>query len=345
MGKIGDDLFGQAIRELLERHGAGLSHGLITAMGEASSYTIILSAPDLDRMFIHAPGCNDSFSAADLDRSMLEEARLMHFGYPPVMARLYHQPDELAKLFRRAKQAGVTTSLDLTLPNPDGPAARADWRAILAGALPFVDLFLPSIEQLLLLMRRATFDAIAARDGSMADHVTAELLDDLAEEVIGLGAKILGLKLDHRGLYLRTADAGTITRMGRAGPNDTDMWANRELWAPCYATSVVGTTGAGDATIAGLLMALLRGMSPAAALSAACAVGACSVEAPDATGGVRRWDDTERRIHAGWPQLPLDPGGVGWRWDGSQSLWAGPHDRGSLKKQRPGGEEATASGR
>src|SRR2546425_6416743 len=52
MGKIGTDLFGQAICHLLESHGPGLSDGMILAQGEASSYSIILSQPSADRMLI-----------------------------------------------------------------------------------------------------------------------------------------------------------------------------------------------------------------------------------------------------------------------------------------------------
>ena len=45
-----------------------------------------------------------------------------------------------------------------------------------------------------------------------------------------------------------------------AQPNST-AWANYENWSPCFQVDVVGTTGAGDATIAGFLAALLRDMS------------------------------------------------------------------------------------
>ena len=49
-------------------------------------------------------------------------------------------------------------------------------------------------------------------------------------------------------------------------------WLGRELLAPCFRpAAVAGTTGAGDATIAGLLAALLRGDGPAGAATAATA--------------------------------------------------------------------------
>ena len=65
----------------------------------------------------------------------------------------------------------------------------------------------------------------------------------------------------------------------------------------------MGTTGAGDATIAGFLTALLRDVPPERALAIAAAVGACNVEAADAVSGVRSWEETLARIDAGWPTV------------------------------------------
>ena len=63
-------------------------------------------------------------------------------------------------------------------------------------------------------------------------------------------------------------------------------------------------------------------------LSAACAVGACSVEAVDALSGVRTWSETEARLAAGWARLPiaLDTSSTGWRWDTDHNLWIGLMD-------------------
>src|SRR5438876_436164 len=92
---------------------------------------------------------------------------------------------------------------------------------------------------------------------------------------------------------------------------------------------VAGTTGSGDATIAGCLMGILRGMSPEETLQAACAVGACNVEAVDALSSIRSWPETAKRIAAGRPRLPiaLNHAEAGWRWDSTHEVWIGPMDR------------------
>jgi sugar/nucleoside kinase (ribokinase family) len=179
MGKVGTDLFGQAICQILESHGAGLSQGMVVVPGEASSYSVIISAPGIDRILLHAPGCNDTFGADDVRYDLLETVRLFHFGYPPLMARMY-QADraELATIFQRVKAPGVTTSLDLSMPDPNSAAGRANWQAIFAATLPYVDVFLPSAGELLLMLRRTLFDKIVAEAGS------AELVEFISPAII-----------------------------------------------------------------------------------------------------------------------------------------------------------------
>ncbi|QBD81504.1 carbohydrate kinase family protein [Ktedonosporobacter rubrisoli] len=337
MGKVGDDLFGRTIIQLIEAQGADLASGMIVAPGEASSYSIILNFPGVDRTIIHAPGCNDTFGADDVRYDLLNSAGLFHFGYPPLMARMYQDNGaELVSIFKKVKEMGITTSLDLSMPDLSGQAAQADWRAILAAVLPYVDVFMPSIEELLLMLRRPLYNKLTtkARKTGLLAQVTPALVSELGKLLLGMGTKIVGLKAGHRGLYLRTADMASLEQMGRVQPKNMPLWANRELWAPCFATEVVGTTGSGDATIAGFLMGILRGMKPEAALASACAVGACCVEAPDAISGIRSWPETMERIAAGWPRLLLKKRGrsalnmpsAKWRWDADHEVWRGTQD-------------------
>src|SRR5207249_3095147 len=174
---------------------------------EASSYTIIISPSGTDRFFIHAPGCNDTFSAADIDYHRLNNVALFHFGYPPAMARMYQeQGAELVSIFAQARERGVTTSLDLCMPDPSAPAGRADWQSILTAVMPYVDVFLPSIEELLLLLRRPLFEKLSAKAGraSILELIAPEVVAELAASLLELGAGIVGLKAGERGFYLRT---------------------------------------------------------------------------------------------------------------------------------------------
>jgi sugar/nucleoside kinase (ribokinase family) len=158
----------------------------------------------------------------------------------------------------------------------------------------------------------------------LLSRVTPELLSEVGQQLIEMGAKIVGLKLGHRGLYLRTTDRSAMETLGRARPFAVQAWANRELWAPCFQVEVVGTTGSGDATIAGFLSALLRGLPIEEAMTAAVAVGACNVQAADALSGIRPWDETLRRVERGWPRHTLTLTSPGWSFDADHQLWVGP---------------------
>ncbi len=290
----------------------------------ATSYSIIISPPDIDRIFLHSPGANNTFGAADVRYDVVAQARLFHFGYPPLMRRIYADNGaELIEIYRRVRALEVTTSLDMAVPDPATDAGRADWVTILEGVLPFVDVFLPSVEEILFMLRRPQYEALVreAKGGSLLPLVTPALLSDLGEELLSMGGRVVGLKLGDRGFYLRTASEAAIAEMGAAAPADPEDWADRELWVPCFKVDVVGTTGAGDATIAGFLAALLRGLPVKDAARMAVAVGACNVEAADALGGLRSWEETEARVAAGWPQRELTLTEPGWHRDPAHGLW------------------------
>ncbi len=315
MGRIGRDAFGEALRALLTEHAPDAADTLQTG-SENTSYTLVISPPGTDRAFLHHSGANDAFAPADVDVRVLEGARIFYFGYPPLMKRFYEDGgDGLAALFREAKTLGVTTALDMTLPDPDAASGRVDWQAFLTRVLPFVDVFLPSLDETLFML-------LPSRFGTTLEPMPAPFLTDLAERVLGLGAGVVGFKLGKDGLYVRTADEARLSGLGRAAPPTAD-WANRKLWSPIFETTAKGTVGAGDATFAGFLAALLRGLDPAEAVSMANAVGASSVEAADATSGVRSWAETAARVKS-WPharhQMP-----DGWQ-RGAQGTYLGPRD-------------------
>jgi sugar/nucleoside kinase (ribokinase family) len=330
MGKIGDDALGKVILDIVSSHGPDLTQGMIADASASSSYSLVIDPPGVDRIFLHDPGANHTFGADDIRYDLLAESRLFHFGYPPLMARMYADGGhELAEIFRRARGTGSTTSLDLSMPDPAGLSGQADWRRVLARTLPHVDLFLPSVEELLFMLRRERFEQLTAKVGAanVLGALTVEDIVSLADLVLSMGAKIVLLKMGTRGAYLSTAS--TLPDLGRGAPADLTAWTGRQLWAPCFQPeAVVSTVGTGDAAIAGFLAAVLRGAPPPLALNLAVAAGACCVEEAGALAGVKGWTETLERIESGWARLPLDLESLGWRWDGDTAVWNGPGDRG-----------------
>jgi sugar/nucleoside kinase (ribokinase family) len=326
LGKIGDDLFGQTICQIIDSYSENLTERLIVDSSGGTSYTIIINYPGVDRIFLHSPGVNDTFQIDDIPYQALEHARLFHFGYPPLIRSTFvNNGAALAEIFRRAKQIGVTTSLDMAFPDPSSEAGHADWHSILESVLPYVDIFMPSVEEILFMIRRKTYEEMCAAisDSNILPLITPEILSDVSQELFEMGTRIVGLKLGYRGLYLRTGNSALIKLMGRACPSNPDTWASKELWAPCFKVKVAGTTGSGDATIAGFLAALLRDLSMEESLQLAVAVGACNVEAVDALSGICSWEATRARLAAGWEQQSMDLDRPDWKFDKSSGLWQG----------------------
>ncbi|RPJ87419.1 MAG: carbohydrate kinase family protein [Acidobacteria bacterium] len=332
VAKIGEDLFGRAILDVISKRDPSLASRMIVAPGETSSYTVVVSPPNTDRLFLHCPGANNTFKAADITDDLLRGARLFHFGYPPIMRRMWERDgSELREVFLRAKKLGLTTSLDMVKPDPDSDAGRAPWRQLLANVLPSVDVFLPSFEEILYMLDRRRFDSLVGGAGpeSIFSRVDTGLLAELATELLEMGVPVVGLKLGDSGLYLKTTKAEERWQhFGASCPSNLQDWRGRELFTPCFRVNVVGTTGAGDCTIAGFLAALLKGMTASASLIRAVAVGACNVEQADATSGIPDWSVVEERLQQGWPRVePLVRTTPGWTYDQDSAVWRGEKDR------------------
>ncbi len=331
MGKCGDDVFGRAIVDCIRDEAPGAESGMQMVAGEQTSYTVVINPPGMDRMFLHCPGANDTFGADDVDADTVAAARLMHFGYPPLMARTYADDGaELARIFADAHDAGVTTSLDMAYPDPSTPAGKVDWSRILGNVLSHVDVFTPSAEELTFMLRREAFDALSSRakDGDILSLIDGKLLSDLGSQCVDAGAAVVLIKCGEHGLYMRSGPAERFGRTGGAGPEDPDAWADRELFEPsCRVERIVSANGAGDCAIAGFLAAILRGRSADDALRFGCAVGAQNLSAVDTISGVRTWDETVAHVESRPAQNEVGIDLTGWRFDDRQRHYVGPTDR------------------
>lgn len=302
--KIGADSFGKIILECINAVSPELSGGMKPVPGETSSYTVVISPPGVDRIFLHCTGANDSFSSADLDLSACAGAKLLHFGYPPLMRGMYADGGkDLARLLGLARERGLATSLDLARPGPASHATKADWRGIFAQALPHVDLFLPSIDEMLMLTGDPAFAAFekATLAGKPLGGLGLNDLRRVADYALGSGCAAVGLKLGCAGFYLRcTENHDRLAAGGLGRLIDVRRWAGAEVCLPCFQVKVAGTTGSGDSTIAGFLAGVLKGLLPREATLAALGAGACSVEQLDANSGIPCWKKLQARISGGW---------------------------------------------
>ncbi|PZR93304.1 MAG: carbohydrate kinase family protein [Candidatus Nephthysia bennettiae] len=259
VGDVGDDELGAVLVHLLAERGTRTDQ-VRRLPGHSTSYSIVLQPPGRDRSFWHHVGANAAFDGSAVD---LDGADLLHVGYPSLLpALMASDADPLVALLTRARTAGVTTSLDLAVLDPDSPAVALDWPGLLARILPLVDVMTPS-----------------ADDMRTALRLEPEGLDETADRLVGLGAAVVMVTGGTDGLALRTANARRLEDAGAlfADERRQRAWAGRVDFTPAPKVEVRTTLGAGDAATAGLLYGVLAGLDPGASLRLAAETAAARV--------------------------------------------------------------------
>jgi len=328
---VGDDEFGKIAINMLNKKGN--ADGIAVLKGEASSYTVVIAPPGIDRIFVHNPGTNNLFSADNLNPELIEQCRHFHLGYPPLMKKMYSDDGkELAKIFEIAKKAGATTSCDMTLPDPSSESGKVNWRKILENILPYVDIYVPSIEETFFMLHPEEFLEMKAEhnNAELIDFITPERYSKIADEILEMGSKMVTLKSGHRGFYIKTAAIKKFEGLGAAKPADADNWANRELWVQAITVENFGSaTGSGDSSIAGLLTAYLKGLTIEEALKYATCLGYQNVCVLDAVSGTKNWEITTKMIEANMPKINAHIDSPGWKCIDEYGLYSGPEDGGN----------------
>jgi sugar/nucleoside kinase (ribokinase family) len=135
---VGGDNLGQITRSLVESWAT--RSGIQTLVGHRTTATIVAVGEDGDRSFINAPGACDQFrlSEAQIDEDVRLGARALHVGYALILPAFDGYP--MKQAFRRAKELGILTSLDVTYS--DSPL----WPTLL-DLMPEVDVFCPSLSE------------------------------------------------------------------------------------------------------------------------------------------------------------------------------------------------------
>lgn len=303
MTKIGKDTFGKILQGIYEEY--GVTDGLIVDEESSTSYSVVLAVPGFDRLFLHDPGANDTFSFEDIPKEKVADADLFHFGYPPLMKKMYEQDGaELVTMMKYLKEHGVATSMDLAAVDADTPAGHVDWRKILTKVLPYVDFFVPSIEELCFMLHREQYEEWVKRAGENDITTVLDLERDikpLAKECMNMGVKVLLLKCGEPGFYFKTQSESSLKKIGSRIELSIADWANREGFEKSYVPKeVLSGTGAGDTTIAAFLTAMLKGYPFELCIHLASAIGASCVEAYDAISGLKSFAVLEEKIKAGW---------------------------------------------
>ena len=303
MGKVGNDDFGQMLAQVFSRYGAG---GLLVDKDSATSYSVVLAVPGIDRMFLHCPGANNTFSSEDIPEEALDDAVLFHFGYPTLMEKMYEDNGkEMAAMFRRIKSRGIATSLDLAAVDSNSEAGKRNWVTILGNVLPYVDFFVPSFEEICFMLDRPLYERLVSERTDMTADMDFEAeVKPLADKLMAMGCKTVLIKCGISGMYYRTAGKELLAQTGERLGLDPEAWADREGIQPCFKADIVlSGTGAGDTSIAAFLTAALNGERIEDCVTIAAAEGACCVTAFDALSGLKSIEEIKARIASGWETM------------------------------------------
>jgi len=244
VGAVGDDEKADWVLLTLEKHGADTS-AMQRLAGIPTSATILNVRPNGDRPALHVRGASDHFDVPAAAYDQVFDAPIIHLGGTGLLKRL-DGPASLT-LLKEAKKRGRLVTFDLI-------AAAPETLGIVEPLLPFIDYFMPSIEE--------------ARD--MSGQKTPE---DCARYYLDRGASCCVFTLGGEGAFYAHKDG---TRMQ----------------APAYEVKVVDTTGCGDAFDAGFITALHHKMDVATSLRFAQAAAALVATGLGSDAGIRSFDHT-----------------------------------------------------
>jgi sugar/nucleoside kinase (ribokinase family) len=235
LGRVGDDHLGAFVTDRLRIGRVDTSMILVTP-DRPTGVTVALNRGE-DRAMITHPGAMEHLTLEDLTADHLASADHLHF------ASVFLQPGlarETAALFRRAKEAGMTTSFD---PQWDPEHA---WDLDLPAILPYVDVFLPSEAELLHLTGKGEVPAALAAIRSFARAVVVK--QGSRGATVQCGDQVL-----HRPAFLNTRvvdaigagdsfDAGFVSRFIQGQPLSTCLSFGNLMGA--VSTTAAGGTGA-----------------------------------------------------------------------------------------------------
>ncbi|RLD36692.1 MAG: carbohydrate kinase family protein [Bacteroidetes bacterium] len=211
LGKIGKDEFGDIVLHDLRKQNVDVS--MIQTDNQLSTgATIVLSVKE-DRANITYPGAMDHLTINDISEDDLSKAKHVHFS------SYFMQPGfrgDLGKLFRRCKELGLTTSFDMQWDPHE------KWDLNIKDVLPYVDVFFPNEQELLLLT---------------AKNNIPEAIDSIKKYV-----KTLAIKRGNQGSVVFYD--GNLKNM--------PSFLNKK---------VIDTTGAGDSFNAGFILKYINGNS------------------------------------------------------------------------------------
>ena len=244
VGGLGDDLMGDWVNQRLRGFGIDVS-GLMRIAGGKTSSSIVLTRADGSRPVQHMKGATRDFYVCDDLFPKVIDTHILHLGGVGLMDRMDHGRN--AEIAKRAQEQGTITTADVFAASPADMAA-------LESILPYIDYFMPSIEE-------------AAALTGLHD------LNDIASYFIDRGVRCCVFTLGADGAYYHHRDGTIFTQ-------------------PAYEITMKCSCGCGDVFDGAFAVALRHGMDAETAVTFAQAGSALNATGLGSQAGIISFDET-----------------------------------------------------
>ncbi len=249
VGMVGQDGFGSFLKAELIKFGVD-TKGLSESDAACTSASVVLIDGNGERSFIHAYGTNGVFRERDVDYSVIDASGIVFVAGCMLMPSF--DGDDCAAVLRYAKAHGKITALDTAWDDKER------WMKTLAPCMPYIDYFMPSINE--------------------AQRLSGgETPEECAKVFFDMGVGTVVIKLGGEGCYLQKR------------PDDEGIYLKTY-----EKFKAVDTTGAGDSFCAGFLYGLSHGMDAGECCRLGNAVGTHCVMASGSSTGIRSYEETVR---------------------------------------------------
>lgn len=249
IGQIGNDMLGDIIIKRCEDD--QIQHNSIIRDSNISTrINVVIIKENGERHFIKDMNATSgSLRDEHIDYEIIKKAKVVSLA--SIFASKLTNNKLILKILKTAKENNVTTFADMV------PMSNGETLDFLAESLPYLDYFLPNLEE--------------------AKMLTGETTpDNMANRLLDYGVKNVIIKSGKRGCFLKNKD--------------------KSLLVPGFQVNAVDTTGAGDNFVAGFITAFLDGRKIEECGRYANAVAALSTEQVGAITAVKNRQQIDEKI-------------------------------------------------
>lgn len=250
IGRVGKDVFGKVCVDSLKAEHVDTSRIVYSETAE-QSVCLILLGKNKKRTLYQMFKVSEEFCFEDIDLSVLDEVDVLQIGGTFHMSRF--DGEGTAKLLKLAKEKGIRTSMDVSMDKT------GRWGELIEVCYPYLDYFMPSIEQAVELTHKTAWK-------------------EMAEYLISKGVKNVIIKAGEKGSYF--------------------LNESEEIFCGCYQIPIEDSTGAGDAFVAGFLTALGKDFTHKECMLFATACSAQVIQKVGATTGMENFREIIHFIEA-----------------------------------------------